>query len=97
MAEPNNFSWFVEKKLAGLARPDDDDVTFLASQGIRTIVNLEASPKVPEYTEKAKQLGIRVVPIPLVEFSAPTIQQIENFVQVPKNATEVSTETQSII
>ena len=89
MAEPMNFSWFVEEKVAGLACPGDDGVTFLANQGITTIVNLSDRPRVPRYTEKARVLGIRVEAIPIVEFTAPTVQQIERFLQILNSATEV--------
>ena len=90
MAEPMNFSWFVEEKVAGLACPSDDGVTYLANQGIKTIINLADRPRVPRYTEKAKMLGIQVEPIPIIEFTAPTSQQIERFVQILTSATEVS-------
>ena len=91
MAEPMNFSWFVEEKVAGLACPSDDGVTYLANQGIKTIINLADRPRVPRYTEKAKMLGIQVETIPIIEFTAPTSQQIERFVQILTSATEVST------
>ena len=93
MAEPMNFSWFVEEKVAGLACPSDDGVTYLANLGVKTIVNLSDRPRVPRYTEKAKILDIRVEAIPIIEFTAPTTQQIERFVQILTSATEVSTYT----
>lgn len=89
MAEPMNFSWFVEEKVAGLACPSDDGVTFLANQGIKTIINLADRPREPRYTEKAKMLGIRVETIPIVEFTAPTIQQMKRFVRILSSASEV--------
>ena len=89
MAEPMNFSWFMEEKVAGLACPSDDGVTFLANQGIKTIINLADRPREPRYTEKAKMLGIRVEAIPIVEFTAPTIQQMKRFVRILSSATEV--------
>ena len=75
--------------MAGLACPSDDGVTFLANQGIKTIINLADRPREPRYTEKAKMLGTRVEAIPIVEFTAPTIQQMKRFVQILSSATEV--------
>jgi protein-tyrosine phosphatase len=44
----------------------------------------------PRYTEKAKMLDIQVEAIPIIEFTAPTSQQIERFVHILTSATEVS-------
>ena len=53
-----NFLWFVEEKVAGLVCPSNDGVTYLANQGIKTIINLVDRPRVSRYTEKAKILGM---------------------------------------
>ena len=76
-----NFSWFVEGKLAASGRPHfDEDLEWLYRQGIRAIVSLtERSLK----QEKAVQHKIhRFVyrHIPVRDETAPTVEQIDAFV-----------------
>ena len=90
MSRPRNFSWFVEKKVAGLGYPfDSEDMTFLAEQGVKTLVNLCESGR-PGYAEKAETLGIKLVSIPIVDFTPPTLEQIEEFLQILASASDVS-------
>ena len=90
MSRPRNFSWFVEKKVAGLGYPfDSENMTFLAEQGIKTLVNLCESGR-PGYAEKAETLGIKLVSIPIVDVTPPTLEQIEEFLQILASASDVS-------
>lgn len=85
-----NFSWFVEKKLAGLAYPSGEDMAFLAEQGVKTIINLCEGPS-SSYSEEATAAGIRVVEsISIVDFTPPTHQQIVEFLDIVTSSIEVS-------
>ena len=90
MSIPRNFSWFVEKKVAGLGYPfGEGDMTFLADQGVKTLVNLCESER-PFYAEKAETLGIKIVFIPIVDFTPPTLEQIGEFLQILTSSSDVS-------
>ena len=84
-----NFSWFVDKKLAGLAYPlGEEDMAFLAEQGIKTLINL--CERSPSYLAKAEAAGIKVVCIPIIDFTPPTHQQINEFLGIVNSAVDVS-------
>ncbi|MCI0406964.1 MAG: dual specificity protein phosphatase family protein [Acidobacteria bacterium] len=79
MAE--NFSFVIDGKLAGMARPGRskplrEDLIFLKAQGIGAIVSV---------TERAldegivRNFGLRYLHLPVQDYCAPTIQQIEEF------------------
>src|SRR5712692_9642372 len=74
---PERFSWIIQGKLAGMERPGllrrlDEDLDFLKNVGISTIVNLE------EYVWDYD--GFRVKHIPIKDFAAPRLADIEEFV-----------------
>lgn len=85
---PHNFSWFVDKKLAGLAHPGEEDMAFLAQQGIKTLINL--CERSPYYLAKAEAAGIKMVSIPIIDFTPPTHQQIKEFLDIVKFSVDVS-------
>ena len=64
-------------------------MAFLAQQGIKTLINITDAP--PKYAEEAELHGIRVVSIPVIEFSPPTLQQIEDFLHILSSASGVCT------
>jgi len=77
----DNFSFVVEGRLAGMARPGrsrplEDDLEFLKSQGIGAIVSVIERP-LDEGT--VRSLGLRYLHLPVPDYCAPTIQQIEEF------------------
>lgn len=75
----NNFSWVVEGEIAGMARPygrDDSLWPWLAHKGIALVVSLTAAP--PDANVLAAQ-GIDVLHVPVEDFSAPTPQDIDAF------------------
>ena len=48
-ALPKNFSWLIESKLAGCARPESEaELRGLRHQGVRAIVSLTGTPLYPE-------------------------------------------------
>ncbi|MER3446283.1 MAG: hypothetical protein C4291_05300 [Candidatus Dadabacteria bacterium] len=75
---PERFSWIIPGKLAGIERPGllrslEEDLEFLKNVGINTIVNLEEH--VWNY------YGFRVKHIPIKDFKAPRLTDIEEFVR----------------
>jgi atypical dual specificity phosphatase len=80
------FSWIVEGELAampvpGRTRPLAEDEDFLESQEIRTVVSLTENP--PLFDDES----IRQVRIPVADFTAPTLQQMIEFVDVVSDST----------
>lgn len=74
---PERFSWIILGKLAGMERPGllwrlEEDLKFLKDAEINTIVNLE------EYVWDYD--GFRVKHIPIKDFKAPRLADIEEFV-----------------
>ena len=50
---PRNFSWLVESKLAGCARPEcEAELDGLRSEGVRAIISLTGTPLYPEPVER---------------------------------------------
>ncbi len=49
MVLPRNFSWLIESKLAGCARPGSEaELNGLRSEGVRAIISLTGTPLYPE-------------------------------------------------
>lgn len=49
MVLPRNFSWLLESKLAGCARPESEaELNGLRSEGVRAIISLTGTPLYPE-------------------------------------------------
>lgn len=80
------FSWIVEGELAampvpGRNRPLTEDADFLESRGIGTVISLTETPPSFEAT------SIQQFRIPVVDFTAPTLQQMIEFVDVVSDST----------
>src|SRR5260370_31991554 len=70
-----HFSWLVEQKLAALSYPESEDAfTLLWKLGIRAMINLAEEPLPGETLRK---VGILTEHIPVVDFTAPTLHQVE--------------------
>jgi len=70
-----HFSWLVEQKLAALSYPESEDAfTLLWKLGIRAMINLAEEPLPGEIPRK---VGILTEHIPVVDFTAPTLRQVE--------------------
>ena len=70
-----NFSWLVERNLAALSYPESEDAfTLLWMIGIRALINLTEEPLPGEILRK---VGILTEHIPVVDFTAPTLHQVE--------------------
>jgi hypothetical protein len=72
---PYRFSWFVERKLAGMAWPQIDSVHYLADNGIKVLVNLTGEPT--DYKNKATEVGIECITISIADFCPPTVVQVQ--------------------
>ncbi len=70
-----NFHWLVEHKLAAMPYPESEDAfTLLWRVGIRALINLTEEP-LPE--EILTKVSILTEHIPVVDFTAPTLKQVE--------------------
>ena len=70
-----NFGWLIEGRLAGSSRPRTADaLTALHAAGIRALVSLSEAP-VPG--ELLTRLDLLAVHIPVADFTAPLLVQIE--------------------
>ncbi|HEX2915157.1 MAG TPA: dual specificity protein phosphatase 23 [Chloroflexia bacterium] len=78
----SNFSWLIEGKLAGSARPggdgpEEDDLRFLQEQGIRAIVTLCHQSANPVLLEK---YNLMYKHLPVEDFEAPSFELIDKAV-----------------
>jgi len=77
--KPANFSWVIENKLAGSARPESErQLRWLKNKGIKAIVCLNKERPLEE--EEVKRLGFEYVFIPVKDFSTPQLEDIREFV-----------------
>lgn len=73
-----NFSWIVEGKLAGLARPYSPEAfAALKSQEVLTLLSLTEEPLPSNLLEKYDILARH---LPIVDFTAPTVYQVDEAV-----------------
>ncbi|MHC4269482.1 MAG: dual specificity protein phosphatase 23, partial [Planctomycetota bacterium] len=82
-----NFSWLIEGEVAGMAKPASsvDDFQFLREKGFEAIVSLS---EIPLSEELIEEFGFNVKHIPIRDFEAPTLDQIEDFVTFAEKARE---------
>lgn len=73
--EPRNFSWFVDKKIAGMAWPSAESFPFLAENGISVLINLtETNP--PAYHSIATSHNIRCIHCNIKAYGTPSLEQV---------------------
>ena len=82
----SGFSWVVEDKLCGMPLPGvegdlPEDLAYLESQGIDLLVSLTAD--VPG-AEQLQAYGIESLHIPIPDYHAPTMEQLDLFVSEVK-------------
>jgi atypical dual specificity phosphatase len=80
-----NFSWLIEGEIAGMAKPASSvyDFEFLKDNGFEAIVSLSEFPLSEVLID---EFGFTVKHIPVRDFKAPTLEQIEDFVAFAVNA-----------
>jgi atypical dual specificity phosphatase len=63
-----NFSWIVEGRVGGMARPRPGDLEWLRQNGVTAILSLtEGRPELP---------GFEVFHVPVVDMTSPTLAQL---------------------
>lgn len=77
-----NFSWVVEQKLAGMARPGAarplaEDLADLQGVGVHLLVSLTETPT---SEAEANLFDIEVLHIPVQDYTAPSMDQLVQFV-----------------
>ncbi|MGB0590182.1 MAG: protein-tyrosine phosphatase family protein [Myxococcota bacterium] len=79
---PRNFSWVVDNQLAGMGHPGhgetaDTRYAYLANRDVSLMVSLTETA--PESLSLSSH-GIDQVHLPVVDFTAPTLSQLDTFV-----------------
>lgn len=70
-----NFSWVIRDRLAGSARPLlPDAIEAFSRRGVAAIVSLTEEPLPAEPVRRA---GLECAHVPVVDFTAPSLEQIE--------------------
>ncbi len=79
MRRPRNFSW-VDEHVAGSAMPRSrEEIRWLHTAGVRVVISLD--PDLPdEVAEAIRELGMVHYVFPVEDFSAPTVEQLEQVV-----------------
>ena len=85
---PHNFSFLIPGVLAGMERPGTfaklrSDMEFFQSQNIRAIVSLTETPLDRIFLE---EFGFRYLHLPVSDFTAPTLDQVRQFLEFLRNA-----------
>ena len=85
---PANFSFVIDNVLAGMERPGTfarlrEDLEFLKDQKIGAIVSLTETPLERAFVE---EFGFRYLHLPIADFTAPSLEQIDAFVDFLKKA-----------
>jgi atypical dual specificity phosphatase len=76
-----NFSWVVDKKLAGSRGPrSKSDLTVLKNQGIGTLVRLVEPDEAWLTSSQIKEAGLEDYHEPIPDFHAPTQAQIDKII-----------------
>jgi atypical dual specificity phosphatase len=80
LSRPANFSWIIEGKIAGSARPENESqLLWLKRKGIKVLVSLNKEHPLDQ--EEVKAFGFEYVFIPVHDFMAPTLEDIKRFVE----------------
>ena len=85
---PRNFSWVIDNRLAGMARPGAGDqaraaLTYLSAHGVGFLVSLTEEPLDPALLDEA---GLESLHLPVADFTAPTVDQLRTFVRAADSA-----------
>lgn len=74
-----HFRWQIPEKLAGTSFPHSPNVlALLKRKGIRALVSLSETPLSPDLLAS---LGLQAEHMPLTDFSAPTISQVDQIIE----------------
>ncbi|MGQ9723533.1 MAG: dual specificity protein phosphatase 23 [Candidatus Jordarchaeum sp.] len=75
----HNFSWLIPGVLAGSSRPRSVDLQRLSDEGIRVLVTVMLNPL---NIESVVSAGLEYYHIPVPDFGTPTLEQIQEFVDI---------------
>jgi atypical dual specificity phosphatase len=77
MMKPYNFSWFIEGRLAGSSEIYlEEQFRWLRNIGIKAVVSLTENPPNENWLKK---YGFEYLHLPIRDYSAPSLEQIEEF------------------
>ena len=80
LGKPGNFSWVIGGKLAGSARPENEaQLRWLRDRGIKALVCLNKER--PLNNKQVQELGFEYLFIPVKDFTAPTQNDLVEFVR----------------
>ena len=84
---PRNFSWIEDGVMAGMARPtsSSNELQELRDQGVQAIVSLTETPILRPLVE---EFGFEYLHLPVMDFSAPTLDQIQDFAAFVERMTQ---------
>ncbi len=82
--------WIDDTNLLGSSNPTNDELKELYSEGFRTIISLlDESEQLPHYDlDEAEAIGFDQVSIPIRDFTAPTQNQLSQFLNAVNQALE---------
>jgi len=84
--QPPGFSWVDPPHLAALARPDSlEELEWLRQQGIQLLISLSEHPPFRKWIDDA---GLLLLHVPVADFHAPTVEQIEQIITAIERAKE---------
>ena len=79
--QPTNFSWVIEKKLAGSGTPVSlSQLLWVAKKGIRSVITVRETPLPPSWLAKTGQ-KLEYRHINVEDFCAPSLENLESTVR----------------
>ena len=83
VASQFNFSW-IDDHMCGFAFPrSEQEVAFLAKEGVDVVISLSSDPVNPEL---AAQHGLKVIHLPVLHFGTPKSGIIDEFFSIIRQA-----------
>ena len=80
---PHNFSWLKPSRIAGTSAPRRmSEVDALVREGVSHLVSLSPEVALPSSSVD----GLTIHHIPVTEHKAPTLEQIQDFIEICKKA-----------
>ncbi|KAK7508136.1 hypothetical protein BaRGS_00000375 [Batillaria attramentaria] len=85
---PPSFSWVIDGLLCACAFPSSlTHLRYLADQGVTCLVSLTAERDLPEHDIP----GLEVIRLKMEDFTPPTLEQVQQFIEAVEKAEERST------
>jgi len=76
--KPTNFSWVIEKTLAGSGLPgSSDELEWLTKQGIKTIVTVRETPLPKSWIKK----DVDYLHLNVEDYKAPTLEELDSIIE----------------